>query len=367
MSEETAVPEVEEETQQEEEESTNINPLSMSDEEIMDYELAEEKPIVEEEEQSTEETEEEVKEEVEKATEPDVFSGTEEQVTEPKEKAKKQSVDATVDYEAEYKRMLAPFRANGKELQVNNVDDAIALMQMGANYNKKLASLKPSLKIVKMLDNNDLLDEAKLSYLIDLSKKDPKAITKLVTESDLDPLDIDPESAEDYKPAAYTVDDKELELDGILDEIRETDSYAKTLDIVGNKWDESSKQVLLESPEIIRVINDHVGNGVYDQVARVIESERMLGRLQGLTDIQAYKQVGDALSANGNFNNQAPTAARKVVKPTKKVKSDPKLISRKKAAASTRGNTKGNSLPNDFNPLSMSDEEISKMVIPGVL
>ena len=87
-------------------------------------------------------------------------------------------------------------------------------MQMGANYNKKMAALKPNLKLLKLLENNGLLSEEKLSFLIDLDKKNPDAITKLVKDSGLDPLEMDV-SKSDYKPNTYTVHDREVELDSV--------------------------------------------------------------------------------------------------------------------------------------------------------
>ena len=88
-----------------------------------------------------------------------------------------------VDYKAEYDRLVAPFKANGREITVKSVDDAIALMQMGANYNKKMSALKPNLKLMKLLENNGLLDETKIGFLIDLEKKNPDAINKLIKDS----------------------------------------------------------------------------------------------------------------------------------------------------------------------------------------
>src|SRR5690606_29540484 len=96
---------------------------------------------------------------------------TPEQLKAEEEAAKEKPKDPpeetkSVDYEAEYKRLLTPFKANGREIQVKSVDDAIQLMQMGANYNKKMAALKPNLKLMKMLQNNNLLTEDKLSFFI---------------------------------------------------------------------------------------------------------------------------------------------------------------------------------------------------------
>lgn len=280
---------------------------------------------------------------------------------EDKAENKGDAEEATLDFEAEYKRVLAPFKANGKDIQVESVDDAISLMQMGANYNKKMVGLKPNLKLMKMLENNGLLDEGKLNYLIDLSKKNPQAITKLIKDSGLDPLDIETEGEEEYTPNAYTVNDNEVELDGILAEIRGTDSYNTTLDIIGTKWDDSSKQVVSDDPSIIKVINEQVQSGVYAQINTVVERERMLGRLQGKSDIEAYVAIGKAIQANGGFKEAQPVSdvtVPPIVAPTKTVDSA-KLAKKKKAASSTKSAPSKKKV--EYNPLSMSDEEFEKL------
>jgi len=274
-----------------------------------------------------------------------------------------------LNYKNEYERLIAPFRANGKDIQVQNVDDAITLMQQGANYNKKMAGLKPNLKLMKMLENNELLDEVKLSYLIDLSKNNPEAIQKFIKDSGVDPLDIDTEANTEYKPSTYTVNDTEVELDAVLDDIRDTQSFNETIDIISNKWDASSKKVLLEQPRIIEVINGHVATGIYSQITQVIENERMLGRLSGLSDLEAYQRVGDVIQANGGFRppqsstsgNATSTLANEETSPPEiKADVDPKLKNRKRAASSTK-QAPSKKINKDFNPLSMSDEEFDKI------
>jgi hypothetical protein len=271
---------------------------------------------------------------------------------------------STIDYKAEYEKLLTPFRANGKNMQVNSVDDAITLMKMGANYNKKMAALKPNLRLMKMLQNNELLDEEKLSYLIDLDKKNPDAVQKFVKESGIDPLDIDDKKDTEYTPSTYTVNDTEVELDGVLDEIRDTDSFTRTIDIIGNKWDASSKKVLIETPAIIRVINEQVSNGIFDKITGVIESERMLGRLQGLSDLEAYKQVGQAIQAKRGFDtpvNETSDTTEDATTTSNKTQDDPKLKSRKRAASSTRSAPGSTKKDNDYNPLALSDAEFEKV------
>lgn len=323
-----------------------------------------------EDEADADQAEGESKEADEAATEniPDQKPDSEKKDGEDKEKDKEPSKkDApAIDYEAEYKRILAPFKANGREVEVKTVDDAITLMQMGANYNKKMAALKPNLKVLKLLENNGLLDETKLSFLIELDRKNPEAINKLVKDSGIDPMDFDAEKAGEYKPRIHTVDDREIVLDTVLDEIQDSPSYNRTLGIVSKEWDGASKQVIAEHPQLLKVINDHVERGIYDLINAEIERERMLGRLTGMSDLEAYRQVGDAIQARGGFDHlnaqeMKNTPEKKVVTPAPKKEDDDKLKEKKRAASSTKPAGSVSANQDDFDPLSMSDEEFAKL------
>jgi hypothetical protein len=270
-----------------------------------------------------------------------------------------------VDYKAEYEKLLAPFKANGKEIKIENVDDAVQLMKMGANYNKKMTALKPNLKVLKLLENNGLLGEDKLSYLIDLDKKNPDAIKRLIKESGIDPLDIDTEDNAEYQPTTYKVDDRELELDEVLDKIQDSPTYSKTIGVVSKQWDGPSKKLVAEQPQLLEVINDHMASGVYDRISTEVEKQRMLGRLSGMSDLEAYRSTGDELDAHGAFNDlfqgtaqKQPPKQKTVVKKPKA--EDPKRADKKRAASSTR-TAPNTSIDSDFNPLSLSDEEFEKL------
>lgn len=285
------------------------------------------------------------------------------------------SPSSGVNYKAEYEKLLSPFKANGKEMQVDNVDDARTLMQMGANYNKKMAALKPNLKLMKMLDNNDLLNEDKISFLIDLSKNDPQAIKKLIKDSEVDPDDLDLDTDHSYKQSdTYTVNDNEIALDDVLEDIQDNPSFNKTMDIISNKWDEPSKKVLATNPNIIKIIDGHVAAGAFDDIWKVVERDRALGKLQGMSDLEAYRAIGDQINEAGGFDkykdnsagrqqpdttNQASNKSNQQ-KPNTKKTVDPKLRERKKAAGSTRA-TSGGAGDEGLDPLSMPDDEFEKI------
>lgn len=366
--------------EQEEVEAVNDDPsLGMSDEEFMKMDLSQrEAPqaaaVVEEteEEQTTDEEDTDEADESEQSDESDTESGeqkpesvkAEESDTDETSEAESKKPESEQDYKAVVDRLFAPFKANGREMRIDNVDDAIALMQMGANYNKKMAALKPNLKLLKLLENNSLLSEEKISFLIDLDKKDPAAISKLLKDSGIDPLDVDVDKAKEYAPRPYTVDDREIELDSVLEEIQDTPTYTKTVNVVSTKWDAASKQVIADNPQLLKVINDHVATGIYDLISNEIERERTFGRLNGLSDIEAYKQVGDSIQARGGFAHLAPASNNpqpKVAVQPKPKAPTPDLRDKKRAASSPKPAVSAPAEP-DFNPLAMSDEEYSKLV-----
>jgi hypothetical protein len=236
-------------------------------------------------------------------------------------------------------------------------------------------TLKPHLKIVRMLDKHGLLDEAKLSFLIDVDKKDPAAIKKLINDSGLDPLDIDTDETEEYTSKTYNVSDKEVELELVLSEIRSTPTYEQTLNVVNNKWDVASRKVLLSQPNSLKILNEQIAVGAFDKIQDKVDQERMLGRLTNLSDLEAYKQVGQDMYASSTSNTPNPSnvsetsLANADVGLTKdKQQKERQRASRKKAASSpttTKGTKKG--LPNDFNPLALSDEEFAKFDAQGLI
>lgn len=379
-----------------------ISPLGMSDEELMKLdpsqfmsepsnsqpqdtsesfnqpELPEEELEEEQEDQSEENTEEEGTQEEEESQEADDEEVSQEQEDVPAEaesakdsEPQAKEEEKPIDYEAEYKRLFAPIKANGREVRLKSMDDAIALIQMGINYNKKMAGLKPHLRILKMLEKQNLLNEEELSHLIDLKHKKPGAIEKLLKDSEIDPMDLNAENADQYTPSNYSVSETEIELDNVIEEIKHTPAFNRTVDIVSNHWDAKSKDALAEFPQGLKIINDHVERGIYDLIMNEVEYERRLGRLQGLSDLEAYRQVGDMLQAQGAFNHlgrQATTTpvTPKVVVPNPKKEEDSKLRQKRRAASPTKSGGAG-AVKQEFNPLALSDEEFSSLSVPRFL
>jgi hypothetical protein len=110
--------------------------------------------------------------------------------------------------------------------------------------------------------------------------------------------------------------------------------------------------------------------GIYDLIHKEVENEKLFGRLQGLSDIEAYRKVGDALQARGGFDHlakgQRSPAVSKVIAPKPMQAQDDRLKDKKRAAAPSKSAVSGQ-VTKEFNPLALSDEEFSKLSKPSYL
>ncbi len=271
-----------------------------------------------------------------------------------------------IDYKAEYEKLMAPFRANQQDMSVKNVDDAITLMQKGANYYQKMRDIKPKMKILKMLDNADLLDIDKLNYIIDIHKKNPAAIQKLVKESGVNPLDINVTEEDDtYVPPDNTVSDKEIELDSVLDDIEHTESFNKTLDVITKVWDDASCDIVSNRPDLIGPLNEHIANGTYDKVMKEVIYAKTLGHFKDVSDIQAYYQVGEHMYKQGQLNpsDSKKNLPPKTNSPVKKQKDKKRSVNKRAATHTNQKTVNPGKKKRDFNLLSLPDDEFDKINI----
>ena len=277
------------------------------------------------------------------------------------------TVETPANYEELYKKVMAPFKANGKMIDLKDPAEAIQLMQMGANYTRKLQELQPQRKLMLMLQNNGLLNEDKLSFLIDLDKRNPEAIKKLVKEAGIDPLDIDTSVATTYQTGNHKVTDAEANFRNVLDEIGSTTDGRVTLQAINDGWDQASKEVLWKQPELITTMHNQREAGVYQIVVDEIHRQKTLGTLPpNVPFIEAYSVVGDRLLETDAFDH---LPAIKQLKPhrtpavvaTRTSSPKPVAVNGDKASAASPSRSTPRTATT-VNPLSMSDEEFLKQM-----
>lgn len=274
---------------------------------------------------------------------------------------------AEPDYKTLYEQVMAPFKANGKEVKLNSPEEVVQLMQMGANYTKKLQALQPNLRLLKMLENNDLMDEGKISFLIDLDKRNPQAIQKLLKDSGIDPLDIDTSQEPDYKVGNHTVSDEEMTFNSTLEEVASNPVGKETIILINKTWDKKSKDALWSDPGILRVMTNQKESGIYDQISNEVERRVTLGHIgSAVPFIAAYQMVGEEMQQQGKLipKNSGtkevakPTETNRVIETRTAKSKTPDNNDRVRAASLTKSSPA--KVKQDFNPLALSDEDFEK-------
>ena len=143
---------------------------------------------------------------------------------------------------AAYKELFAPFKANGKTIQVKTPQEALRLMQMGAGHVKYQNSVKPALAQAKTLENHNIGPD-ELNFLIDLHNKNPEAIKKLVRDANIDPYDIvvdDNAKAADktYRSKNYSATEEQVTLEETLADVRSHPEGPGLLTSMRSEWDD---------------------------------------------------------------------------------------------------------------------------------
>lgn len=266
------------------------------------------------------------------------------------ESASKQVDDTTVNYEEAYKRIFSPFKANGKEIKPKTPEDVISLMQMGANYTKKMQAMAPMRKIVESLSNAGIKEED-LNFLIDLHKGDKDAIKQLLKKNEIDTLDLDLDNV-NYTPKNNIASDDDVKFSETLADI--DDSIPKINEILNTKWDKESKQALLKDPKLLRALHEEIQMGRFDTVQSRLEQEKTFGRYKDVSDLYAYIDLVTRM-----VNNEKAKAAKSNKATTLK---STKSASDKRKAAPTRTSTSKESSNLTVKDLfSMSEEEFNRL------
>jgi len=278
-----------------------------------------------------------------------------------------------------YNKITAPFKANGKDVQVRTPEEAIRLMQMGTNYSKRMQELKPLRAMNAMLQQHGLTSEEDVSFLIDLKNGDEKAIKKLLKDQKIDPLDIDMDEADGYQPKNYAPDPQSMSFREAIEETYQKEGGQELIQDINDAkgyWDDASKEALRKNPGIFDNLLEQRSSGIYEKITAELDHQLTMGYLKGVPFLEAYDAVGVEMEKAGAFGSakQTETAETKKDVATPQGKKPVGTGSRKAKASKpnpvvsstkqprTTKNTKREETP-DFS--TMSDEDFLKLEAPA--
>lgn len=260
------------------------------------------------------------------------------------------------DFKEAYLKLRKPIKADGKLVRIDSDEELLTLVQKGIGYTSKSQRLAKQAHIATMLESNGVKPED-VPFLIDIHKKDPVALQKLLQDAKVDPLDIDYDTPAKYQPKDYTVDPRVEQVRNQVDTYRQTPDGVKFVEDI-QTWDEVTKGQVWQDPTILDVLHEQVTNGVYAKVTQEISRRKLVGTLDHNTPfLVAYQSVGQDLlakaSTGSDANKGSNVVTKRVVEPKSQVTNGSKVV-----MASNQGKKGSTAQPNYA---TMSDEDFMKL------
>lgn len=275
----------------------------------------------------------------------------------PEESAETSTESDTTDYEAYYTEATKPLKVSGKEIEVRNLTDLRNFAQMGIDYSSKMRDIKPlravktTLSEVGIISEDGVVDTDKLSFLADVAKGNKNAILKLVTDNKIDLLDEDTDSSEEYIPETVVPTEAQLDLQEVEATLRSNDTLDSVVSEV-SQMDVKSKEFFTENPQNLLHLSQDIEKGVFSKVMGIVMYEKSLGRLQGMSDMEAYMEIVNHTKAPATpVTENVQTTAQSKPKRSTKGTNVPKSRTNKTAVK-----------PKKYDYINMSDEEFEAQV-----
>lgn len=273
-----------------------------------------------------------------------------------------------IDYKSEYEKITAPFKASGKTIQVRDSNEVISLMQKGVDYTKKQQALKPRLKELQILENQNMLGD-NLGYAIDLFNGNAKALAKLIKERNIDISELSPnmygdeeDNSPDYTPTNYSISDAEMRLKDVELTLKDSPNFQRLFTTL-TELDDDSKAKFRNNPDLLLRLNEHMDSGLYDQIQNELEHRRIVGdaSVDGMNFYDAYTAVGNEILAyNANIARQQQQ--QQYEQNYAQQYQQQQLQQKRNSAKSTNSRSVGRtSNPMMYDPLTCSDEEFAQI------
>lgn len=272
-----------------------------------------------------------------------------------------------IDYKTEYEKITAPFKASGKTIQVRDSNEVISLMQKGVDYTKKQQALKPRLKELQILENQNMLGD-NLGYAIDLFNGNTKALAKLIKERNIDISELSPNmygdeenNSPDYTPTNYSISDAEMRLKDVELTLKDSPNFQRLFTTL-TELDDDSKAKFRNNPDLLLRLNEHMDSGLYDQIQNELEHRRIVGdaSVDGKNFYDAYTAVGNEILAyNARVAQQQQQQQQQQYAEQYQQQ---QLQQKRNSAKSTNSRSVGRtSNPMMYDPLTCSDEEFAQI------
>jgi len=209
-------------------------------------------------------------------------------------------LDESERYRKFYEEATSEFIANGKPMRgFDDPKKIIQAQQMAAGFSQKMRSIKEYKPFLKPLKESGVLENPdKFNLIINAMNGDRGAITQILKQAEIDPLEIDLEDQDNYTPKNVIASDIELALDEVIDNAEQYGVRDQVEKVIAEEWDDTSVYELLSDPQNSVDLVNHLSTGVYDLVMDRIAEKKITdpyGIFSKKPAIEQYREAANEL------------------------------------------------------------------------
>lgn len=262
-----------------------------------------------------------------------------EQAEESDTDSNEEGSDSDSGEEESVKSGVRKYTADGKEYEFTEEE---IFNQFGTvfgkamNYTQKMQKIAPYRKMISAMEEEGITED-QFNVAIDALKGNKDAIQNLMKTHNIDPLDIDGDAETDsYNPTQYGKSEYQQRIEEITSQISSDPEYTTTVDVIQNRWDQSSRGVFAKNPEMISGLHNDIKSGLYDKVLPVAAKLKVLDG-NSKSDIEYYMLAGEQVSnSEASAKDSVDSANKQTQEMVDKSGQASSEAQRKRAAASTR-------------------------------
>jgi len=235
--------------------------------------------------------------------------------------------------------------ANGMKMKAT-MNELVAGFQKGMNYTQKMQELSGVKKLVSIATSNDLSEED-LNLLVEAKKGSQEAIAKLMANSNVDALDIDTEEHKDYKPADYSKEEVDIEMDGVRSTINSDAEFKPFVESAIQTMPQDMYDTVSGSAQNLNSLYQDIKSGIY---SKVMPEVKKLQNLYGHTEptMDTYLKVANQIFDDEESSTQAEQQESEEKKEERNLK-------RKKVAPTSKAPAKKSFISKDVDSLGEDD------------
>jgi len=141
-----------------------------------------------------------------------------------------------------------------------------------------------------------------------------------------------------------------------MTELQDSEHFGATIEAI-DKFDPNSINFIGEHPEAIRILHGHMEMGIFPTIMDEVQTRKLMGKLSGMSDIEAYYQVGEEMEKSGLLQPQN-SSVRQSQQSNQQPQKLPSAVQRKRRSSGSGSKSSINTVEDLY---SLSDDKFNEV------